>query len=176
MSHQRRSLFVPLTGFVIALLLAGSVFAPASLANAASDNGKKSDNSNNNNGNSSGQSGAKDDKNEGKDNDANKKCRLHKYDGKCDFIKPKITISSPDNKGKVTGPSITIQGNANDVDSGIKKVQMSIDGHGWNLVSTTNGDWSVTKNMGLGPHIVQIRAMDNAHNIAAAHVFFKVTK
>ena len=107
--------------------------------------------------------------------DTNHRCFFHKYHDVCDTIKPTLTITSPSNHDKVNGPSVTITGSATDAQSGIKKVQMSIDGHGWNLVSTSNGDWSVTKNMGRGPHIVEVRAIDWAHNINLAHVVFKVT-
>ena len=176
MSNQKRNLFGPLAGLVIAMLLVGSVFAPGCLASAASDNGKSGKNGNSQN------TQGDDDKNNGKDNekgekdDKNTKCVLHRYDGKCDHKKPKIDITSPGNKDKVTGPSVTITGNAFDTDSGVKKVQMKIDGHGWILISSSNGDWSVTKTLGLGPHIIQVRAMDWAHNIAADHSTFKVVK
>ena len=70
MFKQKRLLFGPIAGFVLAVMLAGSVLAPASFAAAEKENDSDKD-------------------------DKNNKCSQHKYDGKCDNQKPHVNIMWP---------------------------------------------------------------------------------
>jgi len=151
MPKQKRLLFGPLAGLVVAMLLAGSILAPASLA--AAEKEKENDHD-------------KDDK--------NNKCSQHKYDGKCDKQKPKVKILWPTNNAKLTGPAVTIAGIALDTGSGIKQVKLQIDGKSPVVVSTSNIFWFDNVSLSKGTHHVVVRAYDKANNEAEDHVTFKV--
>jgi len=136
----------------ISLLLVGMLYAPTAYANAVTGNGGEQD--------------------------KDKKCKNNKYNGECDFAKPGVDINSPDSHDTVTGPIVLIKGHAFDNGGGIhdsiKKVEVSVDGGPFALVSSGNGPWSISLFLTGGHHHILAKATDWANNIARAHVEIKV--
>jgi len=151
MLKQKRLLFGPIAGFVLAVMLAGSILAPASFAAAEKENDNDKD-------------------------DKNNKCSQHKYDGKCDNQKPHVNIMWPvHNNDKLPGPTVIVAGIAYDTGSGIKDVKISIDGGAWTSIAQTNGPWFVTESLSTGTHHAKVRAFDNANNEQTDSIAFKIT-
>jgi glucodextranase-like protein len=185
MSTQKRLFFGPIAGIVVVMVLAGMLYAPTALALA--DKGNNNNNGNkgldnalnhaNTNGINNGITNALNhqDDDHGKGKDKNPKCNIHKYDGTCDFKKPKLKITFPHQNGKAIGPSVTITGTASDSGVGLDSVKVSVDLNAFTVVSTTNGPWSDTVNLSPGVHIVVAEATDKAHNITFDHVVFNVS-
>ena len=106
------------------------------------------------------------------------KCKIHKYQGECDHVKPSLSITSPANHAKVAGPSVTITGTASDSgpeQTGLKSVKVAVDGGASHKATVTGGTWTFTKTMTKGTHVIHVVAEDWAKNLNKVHITIKVT-
>ena len=131
----------------VSMLLVGMLYAPTALASAVTSEHQDKDN----------------------------KCKKHKYNGECDFKKPTIVILIPKAQAQLSGSTVIVTGVAFDADSGIKRVEASMKGSPFGLVSTHDGAWTfVTPSLSPGWHTVKARAIDNAGNEQWTFVVFKL--
>ena len=96
-----------------------------------------------------------------------------KYFGKCDIVKPKVDITSPQKRAQVESP-VTITGTASDVGSGLKEVLVRVGFGGYVPATINNGDWEITVNLNDGRHLVFAKAIDNVGNFKRDFTFFTI--
>ncbi len=96
-----------------------------------------------------------------------------KYFGKCDIVKPKVDITSPQKRAQVESP-VTITGTASDVGSGLKEVLVRVGFGGYVPATINNGDWELTVNLNDGRHLVFAKAIDNVGNVKRDFTFFTI--
>lgn len=78
---------------------------------------------------------------------------------KVDNSNPESSVSSPADGVLLNSPSVTVSGTANDIDSQVMQVEVSIDGGAWILASGTV-NWSHSASLQDGNHSVMSRATD----------------
>jgi len=113
--------------------------------------------------------------------DKDKKCpKKKRYDGDCDRKKPRVNISDPDNKDRVTSDMLMLTIDATDDISGVKKVQVRINGGPLILVTTKlDGDtWKYSAPCtfdGTKKIHATAKVTDNVGNVKRDHVNFRQT-
>lgn len=93
-----------------------------------------------------------------------------------DSISPLSQIASPASGQYIRASLLVITGTASDVGSGVKRVEVSIDGGAWALatgVSPWQYVWSPVG--GDGPHTLRSRATDNAGNVESPSAGVTIT-
>ena len=156
---RQKRLFDGVLGIVVmVILLSGTLLGSVPLAHADDDDD--------------------DDDDDKKDKD--KKCpKKKRYNGDCDKTKPKVKITDPDKKEKVTSSMLMVTIDATDDISGIKKVEVRINGGPLILVTTKldSDTWKYSASCvdGTTKKIqVTAKATDNVGNVKRDHVNFRL--
>jgi len=159
-SSKIRLLNWSLAAIMMVLLMGGAFFGPMPVASADEEDD--------------------DDERDGNEHvDKEKKCKKKQYGDKCDKGKPKVDITSPDKK-KVTASMLMVTVDATDSISGIKKVELRING-GPRILLTDHPDsdtWKYSAPCDEGKtkkYNITAKATDWVGNSKRDHVEFKLT-
>jgi hypothetical protein len=87
-----------------------------------------------------------------------------------DLTKPTVTVTDPaTTDSKTTSAKVTIKGTANDTGTGVKKVEISVDGgNTWISCGGTNVSWTADVDLKEGLNTIKVRAADNVNNVGDA--------
>jgi hypothetical protein len=83
-----------------------------------------------------------------------------------DTVPPTVAITSPPNGAVFTTVPITVRGAAADVGSGVRRVEVSVNGGPW-TVATGTSPWSLSVGLAPGANLIEARSWDHAGNISA---------
>lgn len=82
-----------------------------------------------------------------------------------DGVPPTVAIASPLSGSVFTTTPQTVSGTAADVGSGVKRVELSLNGGPW-TVATGTSPWSLSVGLAPGPNTIQARSLDHAGNVS----------
>jgi len=104
------------------------------------------------------------------------KCKeKKKYQGECDLERPEIEIEEPEKGDKLPAGMITIEIEAEDEESGIKKVEVRINrGPFLPATQVDDDEWEFKVNLVPGKYKVTAKATDFVNNKSRDSVKFKV--
>ncbi len=109
------------------------------------------------------------------DSDCKKK---KKYNNVCDLERPKVKITFPEKRDRLSPGEITILGTATDEISGIKKVEVKVKSGPFQQATLTGGDnWEFTTDeLDPGFYWVIVKATDFVNNKGYAFTYFFVVE
>jgi len=108
-------------------------------------------------------------------NDDDKCPEKFKYGKICDKKKPEIEIEEPEKNDKLPAGMITIEIEAEDDETGIKKVEVRINGGPFLPATQVDDDeWEFKVNLEPGKYKATAKATDNAGNFKRDRVNFKI--
>ncbi len=98
-----------------------------------------------------------------------------KYQGECDLERPDIEIEEPESGDKLPAGMITIEIEAEDEESGLKKVEVRINrGPFLPATQVDDDEWEFKVNLVPGKYKATAKATDNVNNKSRDSVKFKV--
>jgi len=109
------------------------------------------------------------------DDDDDKCKEKKKYQGECDLERPEIEIEEPEKGDKLPAGMITIEIEAEDEESGLKKVEVRInDGPFLPATQVDDDEWEFKVNLVPGKYKATAKATDNVNNKSRDSVKFRV--
>jgi YVTN family beta-propeller protein len=101
--------------------------------------------------------------------------RIQKFSLLVDNAPPTVSITYPTNTQLFATPTVTVTGTAADTESGIQKVEVSVDGGAYSLADGTTS-WSFTKHqLSNGVHTINAKATDVVGSTAVTTVPFTIS-
>ena len=83
-----------------------------------------------------------------------------------DLTPPSLSLLSPLDGSVITAQTIYVSGSASDGESGLRRVEIRLDGGDWAMASGTLS-WYLPLTMTPGVHLIEARAIDHAGNLSA---------
>ncbi len=82
-----------------------------------------------------------------------------------DVTPPTVAIAAPNNGTTVTFASVTVSGNAADAGSGLRRVDVRLNGGPWTIATGTVA-WSAPVVLAPGPNLIEVLSLDHAGNVS----------
>ena len=109
------------------------------------------------------------------DDDDDKCKEKKKYQGECDLERPEIEIEEPEKGDKLQAGMITIEIEAEDEESGLKKVEVRINkGPFLPATQVDDDEWEFKVNLVPGKYKITAKATDNVNNKSRDTIKIKV--
>ena len=110
------------------------------------------------------------------DDDDDDQCKeKKKYQGECDLERPEIEIEEPESGDRLQAGMITIEIEAEDEESGLKKVEVRINrGPFLPATQVDDDEWEFKVNLEKGKYKITAKATDNVNNKARDTIKIKV--